>query len=119
MEGQPFENQIWEKIVKRYTKFYYVLPKNRPGDYFEIAFLAARNNIQINFGYFSRYSKTNEQKEKTKLTNEIKNGIFHNEVAYFFWDEELYQIAKVHLNENDFIDEVDGYKILLPAFYAQ
>ena len=66
--------------------------------------------------YFSRYTKTNEKKEKLRLTKEINNGIFDKEAAYFFWDDELYEIAKNTKKDGDFIDEVDGYKILLPAF---
>ena len=116
LENQPWKSDIWNEVVGKYKKFYYVIPKNRPGDYFEIAFLAVRNNIEINFGYFSRYSKTNEKKEKLRLTKEINNGIFDIEAAYFFWDDELYEIAKNTKKDGDFIDEVDGYKILLPAF---
>ena len=116
LDNQPWKNEIWDKVVTKYKKFYYVIPKNRPGDYFEIAFLAVRNNIQINFGYFSRYSKTNEKKEKMRLTKEIKNGIFDREAAYFFWDEELYEIAKTTKKEGDLVYDIDGYKILLPAF---
>ena len=51
-----------------------------------------------------------------RLTKEINNGIFDKEAAYFFWDDELYEIAKNTKKDGDFIDEVDGYKILLPAF---
>lgn len=117
LENQPFKNKIWNKVTSKYNKFTYVIPKNRPGDYFEIAFLAARNKIQINFGYFARYSKKNEKIEKERLVYEINKGIFDKNAAYFFWNEELFNIAKLTKGEYDLIDEIDGYKILLPGFY--
>ena len=109
----PMKNITWNEISKNYNKVSYVYTKNRPKDYFPISYFAAKNDMKINTGYFSRVSK-----EATKIINlQLKKSILtkklNHETIYFIYDDNLWDFIKNNYDNQDYIvEQIDSFRVL-------
>ena len=111
--ASPMKDSFWELTGKNYKQVNYVYTKNRPEDYFPISHYAAKNNMRINTGYFSRISKAGAKLVNQKLRQDILNKKLDKASIYFIYDNELWlYINKNYKSSNFIIKEVDNFKIL-------
>ena len=111
--ASPMKDSFWELTGKNYKQVNYVYTKNRPEDYFPISHYAAKNNMKINTGYFSRISKAGAKLVNQKLRQDILNKKLDKASIYFIYDNELWlYINKNYKSSNFIIKEVDNFKIL-------
>ena len=109
----PMKDPFWELIGKNYKQINYVYTKNRPKDYFPISHFAAKNNMKINTGYFSRISKAGAKLLNQELRQAILNKKLNSASIYFIYDNELWlYINKNYKSTNFIIKELDNFKIL-------
>lgn len=109
----PMKNPIWTMVLSDYKEINYVFTKNRPKDYFPISHFAAKNNMRINTGYFSRISKTSAKKLNRRLKNIILNKTIENDTIYFIYDQELWLFIEKNYTSPKYIaTEIDNFKIL-------
>ena len=108
----PLTNSMWEEISKKYTRIFYIIPNRFPERYFPLAYLAAKNKMQTNFGYFARADKKKVKKYNDVLLNEIENRKFDQDTLYIFFNEELWESITREYPQRTFI--IDDYKILAP-----
>ena len=102
----------WTDLSMNYKRIIYVIPTRFPKDYFKLAFFAAENKMQTNFGYFSRVNKRNVEKENLKLLDELSRSNFDKESFYVFFHTEAWENASKDNPEKVMI--IDGYKIIAP-----
>tara|TARA_A100000164_G_scaffold23589_3_gene18592 strand:- start:14653 stop:15582 length:930 start_codon:yes stop_codon:yes gene_type:complete len=102
----------WSDLSMNYKRIIYVVPTRFPKDYFKLAFFAAENNMQTNFGYFSRVNKRNVEKENLKLLDELSRNNFDKESFYVFFHSEAWEKASKDNPEKVMI--IDNYKIIAP-----
>ena len=106
------KNSIWEEYAKKYKKIIYVVPTRFPKEYFPLAYFAAKNKLQTNFGYFSRVNKKNVKKHNLLLLEKVKENNFDKDSIYVFFDNASWETAR---EKNPMITKIiDGYKILAP-----
>jgi len=106
------KNSIWEEYAKKYKKIIYVVPTRFPKEYFPLAYFAAKNKLQTNFGYFSRVNKKNVKKHNLLLLEKVKENNFDKDSIYVFFDNASWETAR---EKNPKITKIiDGYKILAP-----
>ena len=111
--ASPMKDPFWELIGKNYKQINYVYTKNRPKDYFPISHFAAKNNMKINTGYFSRISKAGAKLVNQELRQAILNKKLNSASIYFIYDNELWlYINKNYKSSNFIIKELDNFKIL-------
>ena len=109
----PMKDPFWELIGKNYKQINYVYTKNRPKDYFPISHFAAKNNMKINTGYFSRISKASAKLVNQELRQAILNKKLNSASIYFIYDNELWLYINKNYKSSDFIiKELDNFKIL-------
>ena len=81
-------------------------------EYFPLAYFAAKNKLQTNFGYFSRVNKKNVKKHNLLLLEKIKENNFDKDSLYVFFDKASWETAR---EKNPMVTKIiDGYKILAP-----
>ena len=106
------KNSIWGEYAKKYKKIIYVVPTRFPMEYFPLAYFAAKNKLQTNFGYFSRVNKKNVKKHNLLLLEKIKENNFDKDSLYVFFDKASWETAR---EKNPMVTKIiDGYKILAP-----
>ena len=111
--ASPMKDPFWELIGKNYKQINYVYTKNRPKDYFPISHFAAKNNMKINTGYFSRISKAGAKLVNQELRQAILNKKLNSASIYFIYDNELWLYINKNYKSSDFIiKELDNFKIL-------
>jgi hypothetical protein len=111
--ASPMKDPFWELVGKNYKQINYVYTKNRPKDYFSISHFAAKNNMRINTGYFSRISKAGAKLVNQELRQAILNKKLDSASIYFIYDNELWlYINKNYKSSNFIIKELDNFKIL-------
>jgi hypothetical protein len=111
--ASPMKDPFWELIGKNYKQINYVYTKNRPKDYFSISHFAAKNNMRINTGYFSRISKAGAKLVNQELRQAILNKKLDSASIYFIYDNELWlYINKNYKSSNFIIKELDNFRIL-------
>ncbi len=102
----------WENFSKKYKKIIYVVPTRFPKDYFPLAFFAAKNKMETNFGYFSRVNKKSVRKQNLKLLDQIKSNKFDKNSVYVFFNDEAWE--HVSKNNPSLIKIIDGYRVYTP-----
>lgn len=107
---------FWDKAVIKYQKIILLPVSGDPEKYGPVAYLAATNNLKINSGYFSRYNHYAAQKANKEHLSEVVNGNFDEDALYIFNDEKLWSLAQQGATKQDFVGEIDGYKILAPNY---
>ena len=107
---------FWDKAVVKYQKIILLPVSSDPEKYGPIAYLAATNHLKINSGYFSRYNFRAAQKANEEHLSEIMDGNFDEDALYIFNDEKMWKLAQQSAAKQDFVGEVDGYKILAPNY---
>ena len=111
--SSPMKDPFWDIIAKNYEQVNYVYTKNRPKDYFPISHFAAKNNMKINTGYFSRISKAGAKEVNQQLTEAILDKKLDKASIYFIYDDKLWlYINKNYKNSGFIIKELDNFKIL-------
>jgi len=105
-------DSMWEEIPKKYNRIFYIVPNRFPERYFPLAYLAAKNKMQTNFGYFARVDKKKVKKYNNILLGEIKNRKFDQDTLYVFFNKELWESISIEYPKKTFI--IDDYKILAP-----
>ena len=110
------KDEVWLKVVGKYKKINIYPLVNKPKDYTRMAFFASENGMSTNFGYFSRINHTTEEKLNRVMMRDFNTGDYPKNTLYVIQDDELWNsLLELNLNESDiFMDEVDGYKILIP-----
>mgnify|MGYP001071432306 CR=1 FL=1 len=106
------ENPMWKEIPKNYDKIFYVIPNRFPERYFPLAYFAAKNKMQTNFGYFARVDKKKVKKHNEILEKEIHNRKFSKNTLYVFFNDKLWKSIEAEYPNKTFI--IDNYKILTP-----
>ena len=108
----PLANSMWEEISKKYTRIFYIIPNRFPERYFPLAYLAAKNKMEINFGYFARVDKKKVKKYNDALLKEVENRKFNQNTLYVFFNEELWESIRREYPQKTFT--IDNYRILAP-----
>ena len=111
-ENIKLEHADWDFFAKKYKRIIYVVPTRFPREYFPLAYFAAKNKIETNFGYFSRVNKESVKRNNLRLLERLKENNFDTESLYVFFHEESWRITKQ--NNPDTTRIVDGYKLLTP-----
>lgn len=102
----------WKIFKEEYKRIIYVVPTRFPKEYFKLAYFAAKNNMETNFGYFSRVNKKTVEKENLKLLNQIRSNKIDKQSIYIFFHPEAWEIASK--NNPKKIMMIDNYKVLAP-----
>ena len=117
----PLSSKEWKIIKTKYKKVIYVYPANRPENAFPLLYFAAKNKMQTNFGYFSRYRSSNKAMIYEGLENQIVNNDYDKVGLYVFgnqpddglaWDKTL-----KNCEATDLCATIDGYRIFGKDFY--
>tara|TARA_B100001142_G_scaffold75704_2_gene76416 strand:+ start:42181 stop:43836 length:1656 start_codon:yes stop_codon:yes gene_type:complete len=111
-ENIKLQDANWDLFAKKYKRIIYVVPTRFPKEYFSLAYFAAKNKIDTNFGYFSRVNKKSVKRNNLKLIEKIKENNIDTESLYVFFHEESWVIAKENNPDTTII--IDGYKLLAP-----
>lgn len=128
----PIKSDVWVNFSRKYSNIIYVLPRSIPSnwevlpadknqikgvDQVSLAAFAAKNNMSISLGYFSRF----DPEAFAIYGNKIKLSILQNKYAsnslYVFENDDLWNYAiKNNHSKDDFIGTIDGYRIVAPKF---
>ena len=110
------KDEVWLKVVGKYKKINIYPLVNKPKDYTRMAFFASENGMSTNFGYFSRINHKTKEKLNRVMMRDFNTGDYPKNTLYVIQDDELWNsLLELNSNESDiFMDEVDGYKILIP-----
>ena len=111
-ENIKLQDANWDLFAKKYKRIIYVVPTRFPKEYFPLAYFAAKNKIDTNFGYFSRVNKKSVKRNNLKLIEKIKENNIDTESLYVFFHEESWVMAKKNNPDTTII--IDGYKLLAP-----
>ena len=115
--NSPMQSEEWKEFPKIYKKINYVYPKNRPDNYFILALYAAKNNMSVNFGSFSRVKKKKVIEVVKELKTVINNNDYDLDTLYYFNDDVAWEIALRNKKENDLVKKIDGLRVVAPEYY--
>ena len=115
--NSPMQSEEWKEFAKIYKKINYVYPKNRPDNYFILALYAAKNNMSVNFGSFSRVKKKKVIEVVKELKTVINNNDYDLDTLYYFNDDVAWKIALRNKKENDLVKKIDGLRVVAPEYY--
>lgn len=113
----PIKDPVWKSFSIKYKKIKYVLPTNKPKNYFPLALYASNNNMITNFGYFSRRDLEKEKVIKKNLRESILSATYDLDSIYYFEDDELWEAVKRNRKDSDYIKIVDNFRIFAPDYY--
>ena len=89
-----------------------------PKEYFPLAYFAAKNKIDTNFGYFSRYKGSKKEEIYSKIDKVLDTNSFDKDSIYIF-DESLEQKWISTLGQcltSDLCKTIDGYRVFAKDF---
>ena len=115
--NSPMQSKEWKEFPKAYKKISYIYPKNRPDNYFILALYAAKNNMSVNFGSFSRVKKEKVIEVIKDLEIVINNNNYDSDTLYYFNDNIAWNLALKNKREGDLVKIIDGLRILAPEYY--
>ena len=78
---------------------------------------AVDNKLAINAGLVAHYDSERLTKYWASLKADVIQQRFNDESLYVFLNDSLWQTALDTRRSADFIDELDGHKVLAPRFY--
>ena len=117
--NSPMKSPEWGLIGKEYKRIVYIYTTNRPKRYFPLALFAARNNMSINFGSFSRVKGHTRKMLNKRNKEELASKSFRDDTLYYFDDDDEWLKILKSKRKFDLLKEVDGFKILAPNYYKR
>jgi hypothetical protein len=111
----PMKDQRWLEFAGRYSKVVMVPPDNNyPGEmWIPIDDYAARNGMQTNSGYFSRYDELKWDQYEKSLDRDLRAGIIDTDTLYFIRDLKHWVQIRNSNNSSKFY-RLDGYNLIVP-----
>jgi hypothetical protein len=109
------KDQRWLEFAGRYSKVVMVPPDNNyPGEmWIPIDDYAARNGMQTNSGYFSRYDELKWDQYEKSLDRDLRAGIIDTDTLYFIRDLKHWVQIRNSNNSSKFY-RLDGYNLIVP-----
>jgi len=110
-------SDLWQTFAAKYRDIIFVLPKNHPPGWISMSKFAVDNKLAINAGLVAHYDSERLTKYWASLKADVIQQRFNDESLYVFLNDSLWQTALDTRRSADFIDELDGHKVLAPRFY--
>ncbi len=112
----PLMDTVWPSFAQRYKNLLVVFPEDCPDDWLPTSYFAAMNGMRINTGYFARINPLTLMQSNSILVADILSNDFNNDSLYVFRDAAAWELARLAPDPHDFVDTVDGLKILAPHY---
>ena len=114
--NSPMVSSAWQDIAQRYKTITLVLPDNAPVDWLPISQFASTHGMSTNAGYFARVDPEIKARMREQLASTVTSGQYDPETLYIFNDTFLWEMALANTAPADSIGNLDGFRVLAPAY---
>ncbi len=111
----PLRSPLWAEAADRYRRVLYVLPRNDHATFLPWAAFAADHRMAVNFGYFARADAEKMIEASQALETAVRANALDPGNLYVFENEPLWRLASARRGAEDFVGEVDGYRVIAPG----